>query len=76
MDDVVRAEYTRLRAAAIGMLDAMPDVENPSARVDAALRNLRAVLSGDTLRPSDTEREALDPFEHSLAARLYGAGMK
>ncbi|KLL09754.1 hypothetical protein BL254_19875 [Protofrankia sp. BMG5.30] len=70
-DDVIRAEYTRLRNAAIGVLDAMSDAENPSARVDVALRNLRAVLSGDTPRQSDTERGALDPFEHSLAARLY-----
>ncbi|MFF3244274.1 hypothetical protein ACFYWY_11185 [Streptomyces sp. NPDC002870] len=70
-DDVVRAANTRLRDAAIEVLDAMPAVENSSARRDVALRNLRAVLSGDTLRQSATERGALDPFEHSLAARLY-----
>jgi hypothetical protein len=70
-DDVVRAEYARLRDATIGVLDAMPDVQNPSPRVDLALRNLRAVLSGDTPRQSDTERGVLNPFEHSLAARRY-----
>lgn len=70
-DDVNRAEYARLRDAAVGVLDAMPDVEILSAQVDVALRNLRAVVSGDPPLPSDTEHGALDPFDHWLTARLY-----
>jgi hypothetical protein len=69
--DLVQVEYARLRNAAIGVLDAMPDVRNPSARVESALWNLRAVLSGDMPRWPDTERELLDPFEHSLTVRRY-----
>lgn len=70
-DDVVLAEHARLRDAAIGVLDTMPDVENPPATVVATLRRLRTVLSGDTPRQSDTERGALDPFEYSLTAKRY-----
>ncbi|GGO98547.1 hypothetical protein GCM10012280_62940 [Wenjunlia tyrosinilytica] len=65
-----RAKYGRLRDAVIGVLDTMPEVENSSAQVDVALRNLRAALMGDTLRQPDM-RGVLDPFEYSLAARLY-----
>jgi hypothetical protein len=70
-EDVVHAEHTRLREAAIEVLDTMPDVRNPSARIDAALRDLHAALRGDAPSRSGTERPALDPFEHSLAARRY-----
>ncbi|OLT27034.1 hypothetical protein BJF83_19455 [Nocardiopsis sp. CNR-923] len=70
-DDRIRVEYVRLRDAAIGVLDAMPDVDSPSARVDAALRNLRSVLAGTTPVPSETVRGTPDPFEHSLTARQF-----
>ncbi|MEV2278310.1 hypothetical protein AB0I72_22260 [Nocardiopsis sp. NPDC049922] len=70
-DDRIQAEYMRLRNAAIGVLDAMPEVDGPSAQVDAALRNLRSVLAGGTPAPFDTQRETPDPFEHSLAAKRY-----
>lgn len=73
-DDVVRAEYRQLRDTAIEVLNALPGLENPSPGADAALRNLRAVLSGDAPRQYGTEYVALDPFEHSLAARRYTGG--
>ncbi len=70
-DDGIRAEYVRLRDAAIGVLNAMPEVDGPSERGDAALRNLRSVLAGGTSAPFDTERGTPDPFEYSLAAKRY-----
>ncbi|MCK9871548.1 hypothetical protein MRI28_18225 [Nocardiopsis dassonvillei] len=70
-DDRVQTEYARLREAAIGVLDAMPEVEGPPERVDAALRNLRSALAGGTPAPLDTARETPDPFEYSLAAKRY-----
>lgn len=70
-DDGVRADYVCLRDAAIGVLDAMPEADGSPQRVDAALRNLRAVLAGDTSTSVDTERETPDPFEYSLTAKRY-----
>ncbi|MDE3724909.1 hypothetical protein PWG71_26285 [Nocardiopsis sp. N85] len=70
-EDGIRVEYVRLRNAAIGVLDAMPDVDGSPERVDAALRNLRSVLAGGTPTSLGAERETPDPFEHSLAAKRY-----
>ncbi|MET8451634.1 hypothetical protein [Streptomyces sp. NPDC005209] len=69
--DAVRDEYAQLRAAAIRLLDAMSDPQNPSRSVEDARRNLDAVLNTGTPQRPGTEREEPDPFEHSLAARRY-----
>ncbi|TDC73670.1 hypothetical protein [Actinomadura sp. 7K507] len=70
-DEAVGAEYTRLREAAILVLDALPDAEDRPTQVDGALRSLRAVLSGDVSMQSDTGAGTLDPFEQMLTVRRY-----
>lgn len=70
-DDSIRTEYARLRDAAIGVLDAMPEVNGSPERVDAALRDLRSALAGGTPTPLDPEGGTPDPFEHSLAVKRY-----
>ncbi|TQE27066.1 hypothetical protein SipoB123_12910 [Streptomyces ipomoeae] len=70
-DDMVGASYGQLRDAAIGVLDAVSELETPSPRLDAALRDLRAALSGGAPPESAPEPAVPDPFEHALAARRY-----
>ncbi|MCX4732729.1 hypothetical protein [Streptomyces sp. NBC_01363] len=70
-DDVVGADYAQLKTAALRLLDVVSDLENPSQQVDVAIRNLRALLSNDTLQQSGEKCGGPDPFEHALAARRY-----
>lgn len=70
-DDVVRAEYARLRGAAIEVLDAIPDRADSSPRFEDALESLRAVLAGGTPPRSVPAHGSPDPFEHALVARRY-----
>lgn len=71
-EDGVTSRYELLRAAAIRVLEAVPDVERPPGQLSAALEGLRDAVRGEVAPPDvGPRRPLLDPFRHYLTEKLY-----
>jgi len=73
-DEPEKDAYTRLREAAIEVLNAVPKPGDPPERFESALHELRAALSGDAPHHSEPGSVVLDPFQHALARKRYADG--
>ncbi len=73
-DEPEKDAYTRLREAAIEVLNAVPKPGDPPERFESALHELRAALSGDAPYHSEPGSVVLDPFQHALARKRYVNG--